>query len=1119
MTPFTQKQVVVQSTALKRWLAIQLAQKNGICSNIDFKSPTDIIENIFAQNDKTGLFRPFTKEQLLWQTFRILSNPKERQSDYPLIDKYVSQGDTDLRLYKLAEKIADLFDQYTVYRRDLLAAWSHGKRRFSINGNLTNQGSDETICGNINHETNETWQMNLWNAITESLSFQPADDFDLDDLADITELPDFIPVFGISVLPELHLKIFKEFSKKSNVLLYVLSPYAQGFPNKTKNTSNLEYQLGKTGQEFLESLQKTNDGNHILLPSAYDKGTLLGRTKIAAVSETTSKQTVAANQMKQDTSLSFASCYGPRREVEAVHDHLLDLLEKDKSLKPSDIAILTPDVNLYGDYIEAVFGTESQDLFIPYTVVGKTIEKGGEIASVFLSLLHSLTGRFTLSEIIDPLECEALRANFKLNADDVSLIRKLAESNHIYWGRDKQQIAANDLPPVDVNTWKYGFRKILTGFMMDPVGQTLPVTGETDILPAERIGSNELNVVGSFLDYLSVLEKAALEVFETRSFTEWRKWVTNLFENLFQENFKNAGEIYIIRNLFAQRQGETVRTDDSCKISHVVFREWIRTGLAGSPMSFGLFSRGVTVGNIADLNGIPFKVICLIGMNEDAFPGKSRQPAFDLQTVKPRAGDRQKREGDQYLFLETIFSAKEKLYISYSGHNDRDNAELMPATPVCALQDLLKRTFSLEKIENDPERDIVSALTTEHPLQAFSHHYFKSEENNKKNNKENCQEEDREKKKYRGKPLFTYHKENFINTQAKHDTEPLFKKLRTSGKISQDFYTIQPDHFANFFKNPSEYFVKHVLGAVYSDPEEKRDDMEPFALGSLEEYQLKQKLVKQFIEQDIFTTVGESFLEKIYDHEYLKGSLPYGYPGKLKLKELVKEKISPMAEMFKNHVGDSKKESIPFKSHIFIPEHDTLFVDGEIPNVYGNTIIVLASSKIKQKYIIPALIIQRLLAANDINKKIVIIGEAEKAKKDEGKITSIEYTYETGSTSELITVGNKYMIKTPNPANDIKTLGTMYINGLKHALPFFPETSYTYWERSQDENCTGETLIHEANSKWEKRWDGSPGEKDQNVYLAQLYKDFKLYSGTTLNSEFTKVSSDIYNTLYGGTGK
>jgi exodeoxyribonuclease V gamma subunit len=131
----------------------------------------------------------------------------------------------------------------------------------------------------------------------------------------------------------------------------------------------------------------------------------------------------------------------------------------------------------------------------------------------------------------------------------------------------------------------------------------------------------------------------------------------------------------------------------------------------------GFISSGVTFCAMLPMRSIPFKVVCLVGMNMDAFPRESKILGFDLMAKNPRIGDRSRRNDDKYLFLEALISARNKLYISYVGQSIRDNTRISPSVLVSELIDYIKEGFGLSEDE----------IVTFHRLQAFSSEYFNTD--------------------------------------------------------------------------------------------------------------------------------------------------------------------------------------------------------------------------------------------------------------------------------------------------------------------------------------------------------------------------------------------------------
>ena len=110
---------------------------------------------------------------------------------------------------------------------------------------------------------------------------------------------------------------------------------------------------------------------------------------------------------------------------------------------------------------------------------------------------------------------------------------------------------------------------------------------------------------------------------------------------------------------------------------------------------FGFMTGGVTFCAMLPMRSIPFRVICLLGMDGEAYPRQSKPLGFDYMARYPRRGDRSRRNDDRYLFLEAILSARERLYISYVGQSIQDNTAIPPSVLVSELIDYVDQGFEI----------------------------------------------------------------------------------------------------------------------------------------------------------------------------------------------------------------------------------------------------------------------------------------------------------------------------------------------------------------------------------------------------------------------------------------
>jgi len=275
----------------------------------------------------------------------------------------------------------------------------------------------------------------------------------------------------------------------------------------------------------------------------------------------------------------------------------------------------------------------------------------------------------------------------------------------------------------------------------------------------------------------------------------------------------------------------------------VVREHWL-SGLESTGLQQRFFGGGVQFSTLMPMRAIPFKGLCLLGMNDGAYPRQSTPRDFDLMTTHWLAGDRSRREDDRYLFLEAFLSAREKLYISWQGRRSTDNQKMPPSVLVAQLRDTFKARFS-------PELDAVLQ-----PLQAFSAKYFEPHSK-----------------------FFTYADDwetsQKIDSQLKSSISELSARSAPEAPPSElpaiSEWPLQ--ECMRLLRQPVDVYWRSRLGVLLKSPEESILDDENFALDGLDRYSLGRHLLEaEDIEQQV-------------DAEKLLGQLPMGASGKLALKQ------------------------------------------------------------------------------------------------------------------------------------------------------------------------------------------------------------------------------------------
>ena len=145
----------------------------------------------------------------------------------------------------------------------------------------------------------------------------------------------------------------------------------------------------------------------------------------------------------------------------------------------------------------------------------------------------------------------------------------------------------------------------------------------------------------------------------------------------------------------------------------------MRGALDAVPERQAFLLGGVTFCGLVPQRSIPFRVVCLLGMNEGEFPRPGNDAGLNKILGQPRRGDRDTRSEDRYLFLEAMMSARDVLHISHVGEGVRDGKPRNPAAPLAELLQFLDEQHDIA--DNDK---LDRPWRIRHPLQPFDARYY-----------------------------------------------------------------------------------------------------------------------------------------------------------------------------------------------------------------------------------------------------------------------------------------------------------------------------------------------------------------------------------------------------------
>ena len=522
-----------------------------------------------------------------------------------------------------------------------------------------------------------------------------------------------------------------------------------------------------------------------------------------------------------DRSLRFHVAHSPLREVEILHDQLLAAFDADPTLRPRDVLVMVPDIDTYAAAVQAVFGRLAPDdpRHIPFTLSDQTSRHRQPLLVALEALLHLPESRLTVSDLLDLLEVPALRGRFGLDTEALPVLRRWIEGAGIRWGLNATQRARLDLPGgLTANTWAFGLRRLLLGYA---VGDTADGPWH-DIEPYGDIGGLEAALAGPLMDLLDVLEAQWRALSEPADVPTWCRRLRGLLAECFAaEDEADLTTLSRLEELLEEWQetSEDAGLTEALPLS-VVREHWLGQ-LDEANLSQRFLAGAVNIATLMPMRAIPFRHVCLLGMNDTDYPRTQPPLDIDLMAQDYRPGDRSRREDDRYLFLEALLSARDRLSISWVGRSIVDNSEQPPSVLLGQLRDHLARGWRLAGREEDTHgKALLAALTTEHPLQPFSVEYFRE-----------------------GSGLATYAHE--WRELHRPDLEPAPPPAAEAPlPIFRQENPLTLAQLGNFLKAPVQAFYTTRLKVFLETEAMERLDHEPFTLDGLDHWQLQHALIE-----------------------------------------------------------------------------------------------------------------------------------------------------------------------------------------------------------------------------------------------------------------------------------
>ena len=1074
--PFAAEIVCVPSRGVERWLTQQLSLTlgaraggfDGVCANVEFPSPGRLVADtvagvsgIEARND------PWRPGRSVWPLLELIETEPQLLHGGPPVAGPAPAGRS--RQYAAARHVAELFDKYESHRPSMISEWAAGGDSDGVGGSL---GADVS------------WQPQVWRRLRAELAvpspaerLAPAAELLRADPAS-SALPQRISLFGLTRLPPSQLTVLAALAEHRDVHLWLLHPCADLWarlaargpvkPVRRRLDGSAEAvhhrllsALGRDARELQLTVAapqlRAVDVHHPFPAASASRGSprplsALAQLQEAIRTDTPTRQDARPVIDPADRSVQLHACHGRARQVDVVRDVVLGLLAADPSLEPRDVVVMCPDIETYAPLISATFGVGAElvdgeplaggDFGISpaaqlrVRLADRSLRQTNPMMSVAATLLELVDGRLTASEVLDLAASGPVRRRFGFDDDDLGRLTEWVAEAQVRWGLDAAHRSAFKLEAFGQNTWESGLDRLLLGVAMaeGPAGGAVSSSSVSSVssasgggwlglaLPLDDVDSSDIELVGRLAELVDRLRAAVDALRGPQSLAGWIDALGTAMESLTLTSGSDLWQATQLRSELSSVVEAAGERADAVTLTLADLRSLLADRLRGRPTRANFRTGSLTMCTLVPMRSVPHRVVCLLGLDDGAFP---RQPATDGDDIllrDPMTGERDERSEDRQLLLDAILAAGDHLVITYSGADERTNAVRPPAVPIGELMDTLDGSF--RAAGGGRARD---QLLIRHPLQPFDPRNFAADR--------------------LGTPKpFSFDPAALGGARAmvapRHPPPPfLGRPLPPPPREDLELETLRM-----FFDHPVKGFLRQRLGVTLPRPEEETADRLPIQLDGLQRWAIGQRMLD--------ARLAGLDLHHCRQAEWRRGALPPGRLGGRVLNEVAAE-----VEQIVSEAAEWRKGA-PRVLDLAVELAGGRRLTGTVSGVFADALVNTSFGKVNGKRRFRTWLALLLLAAGDGGgEQFTAITLGRRSQTAVGPVSQDEALGWLGDLIEL------------------------YDAGLREPLPIASQSSFDY-ASARRRGAPVEDAVKAATNAWEgsRSW-GSEGQEPEHSHV------------------------------------
>jgi exodeoxyribonuclease V gamma subunit len=1074
--PMAPEVVSVPTRGMERWLAQRVSgvlgaapgAADGVCANVLFPFPQRLLgDAVAAASGIDPDDDPWLPERSAWTLLDVVA---EHLGEWWLatLTAYLGAGAQAskpdpvraARRLSMMRHLAGLYDHYALHRPGMLAAWA--------------QGQDSDAAG-VPLAAAAAWQAELWRQLRKRIGVPgPAERRRraCERLAaepELATLPSRFSLFGLTRLPAGQLEVLRALAQGRDVHLFLLHPSPALWstiagsgppglvrepavvaraedPTATLPRNALLASWGRDAREMQVNVTAGSLAADTVHPASTSASGLLARLQSDVREDKAAPGAPLPGQPDRrlrlepgDRSIQIHACHGRARQVEVVRDAILHALAEDETLEPRDVIVMCPDIETFAPLIQATFGAgetfaeeaEEQTLGalgalealeplpaalrptdLRVRLADRSLRQTNPLLGVVARLLELAEQRMTASEVLDLADRAPVRRRFRLDDDDLTRMQGWIAQAGIRWGLDPAHRERFRLERIPSGTWAAGLERLLLGVAMTEDGQRL----FADVLPLDDVDSRAIDLAGRLAELVERLGTALDDLGRTQPLVEWARAIGDAADAITSTPVRDRWQRAELQRLLDEVVAEAGE-HGGVELTPTEIRAYLLDRLAGRPTRANFRTGHLTVCTLMPMRSVPHRVICLLGLDDGAFPRKTPRDGDDLMLADPLLGERDPRSEDRQLLLDALMATTEQLIVTYSGNDERTNTPRPPAVPVGELLDVIDATATADV---PPATDQV---LIRHPLQPFDPRNF-------------------ERGALAGETAWGFDRVTLDGARALAAPRSARPPFLAEPLAPVSEAVIELEDLIRFVEHPVRAFLRQRLGISLGRAVEDIADALPVELDGLERWGVGQRLLEARLAGVDGTTAIKA--------EIARGTLPPGRLGRP-----VIDAVYPLVEAIATEaasLASAGPAADPIDVRVELADGRRL--SGTVSGVSGDVLLSATYSRVAAKHRLAAWVRLLALAASQPAREFRAATVGRAGGRDDVRVSRVGPLATTPADRESLARAQ------------LEALIDLRDRGLREPLPLFCATSAAYAAAA----VSGQDPVAAAEREWRTEW-------------------------------------------------